>query len=77
MLHPPREMWENKPKGPLKSLSILLLSTNVFELWTLSKFPFGSGVCEIFKTVYSPKVVAHVLCVDTGRSSETAKAHRG
>eukprot|EP00497_Spongosphaera_streptacantha_P004730 TRINITY_DN5625_c0_g1_i1.p6 TRINITY_DN5625_c0_g1~~TRINITY_DN5625_c0_g1_i1.p6 ORF type:complete len:51 (+),score=15.23 TRINITY_DN5625_c0_g1_i1:454-606(+) len=22
-------------------------------------------------------VFAHVLCVDTGRSSETAKAHRG
>eukprot|EP00495_Collosphaeridae_sp_1-RS-2012_P004609 TRINITY_DN3917_c0_g1_i1.p2 TRINITY_DN3917_c0_g1~~TRINITY_DN3917_c0_g1_i1.p2 ORF type:complete len:51 (+),score=13.22 TRINITY_DN3917_c0_g1_i1:126-278(+) len=21
--------------------------------------------------------IAHVLCVDTGRSSETAKAHRG
>eukprot|EP00487_Bulimina_marginata_P009677 TRINITY_DN415_c0_g1_i1.p1 TRINITY_DN415_c0_g1~~TRINITY_DN415_c0_g1_i1.p1 ORF type:complete len:119 (+),score=59.22 TRINITY_DN415_c0_g1_i1:217-573(+) len=25
----------------------------------------------------SLRVIAHVLCVDTGRSSETAKAHRG
>eukprot|EP00495_Collosphaeridae_sp_1-RS-2012_P003812 TRINITY_DN3136_c0_g1_i1.p2 TRINITY_DN3136_c0_g1~~TRINITY_DN3136_c0_g1_i1.p2 ORF type:complete len:71 (+),score=15.18 TRINITY_DN3136_c0_g1_i1:80-292(+) len=35
--------------------------------------------CNFGSNKVSPDIISlpHVLCVDTGRSSETAKAHRG
>eukprot|EP00487_Bulimina_marginata_P004568 TRINITY_DN2115_c0_g1_i1.p1 TRINITY_DN2115_c0_g1~~TRINITY_DN2115_c0_g1_i1.p1 ORF type:complete len:115 (+),score=56.93 TRINITY_DN2115_c0_g1_i1:338-682(+) len=37
----------------------------------------NTDVLEILKGSVPSLNVPHVLCVDTGRSSETAKAHRG
>eukprot|EP00495_Collosphaeridae_sp_1-RS-2012_P007300 TRINITY_DN7014_c0_g1_i1.p1 TRINITY_DN7014_c0_g1~~TRINITY_DN7014_c0_g1_i1.p1 ORF type:complete len:69 (+),score=12.42 TRINITY_DN7014_c0_g1_i1:91-297(+) len=36
---------------------------------------YSSGYLDV--SVLRVRLLAHVLCVDTGRSSETAKAHRG
>eukprot|EP00487_Bulimina_marginata_P012473 TRINITY_DN8771_c0_g1_i1.p1 TRINITY_DN8771_c0_g1~~TRINITY_DN8771_c0_g1_i1.p1 ORF type:complete len:163 (-),score=59.95 TRINITY_DN8771_c0_g1_i1:3-491(-) len=33
--------------------------------------------CRFTHSITSSSLLTHVLCVDTGRSSETAKAHRG
>eukprot|EP00495_Collosphaeridae_sp_1-RS-2012_P003241 TRINITY_DN2693_c0_g1_i1.p2 TRINITY_DN2693_c0_g1~~TRINITY_DN2693_c0_g1_i1.p2 ORF type:complete len:88 (+),score=18.09 TRINITY_DN2693_c0_g1_i1:153-416(+) len=46
------------------------LNTLMSYVWKL--FPLESR-CPILLSLFR----SHVLCVDTGRSSETAKAHRG
>eukprot|EP00463_Aulacantha_scolymantha_P006436 TRINITY_DN8088_c0_g1_i1.p2 TRINITY_DN8088_c0_g1~~TRINITY_DN8088_c0_g1_i1.p2 ORF type:complete len:61 (+),score=12.97 TRINITY_DN8088_c0_g1_i1:237-419(+) len=55
--------------------------TKIFDLFFLQLFLCGFGMFSkdfifFLQTYFSP-LTAHVLCVDTGRSSETAKAHRG
>eukprot|EP00479_Gromia_sphaerica_P015576 TRINITY_DN994_c1_g1_i1.p1 TRINITY_DN994_c1_g1~~TRINITY_DN994_c1_g1_i1.p1 ORF type:complete len:76 (+),score=9.51 TRINITY_DN994_c1_g1_i1:281-508(+) len=45
-----------------------------FEDFTLRK---NLSPYRTYAVIIIPENVSHVLCVDTGRSSETAKAHRG
>eukprot|EP00495_Collosphaeridae_sp_1-RS-2012_P006592 TRINITY_DN61_c0_g1_i2.p2 TRINITY_DN61_c0_g1~~TRINITY_DN61_c0_g1_i2.p2 ORF type:complete len:60 (-),score=14.71 TRINITY_DN61_c0_g1_i2:2-181(-) len=37
----------------------------------------NTPVINVGSNIHKSLIDAHVLCVDTGRSSETAKAHRG
>eukprot|EP00495_Collosphaeridae_sp_1-RS-2012_P003235 TRINITY_DN268_c0_g1_i2.p1 TRINITY_DN268_c0_g1~~TRINITY_DN268_c0_g1_i2.p1 ORF type:complete len:105 (-),score=8.04 TRINITY_DN268_c0_g1_i2:2-316(-) len=51
----------------------LPITTYLYRTITLYGQSFQTVLVHCFMDI----VVPHVLCVDTGRSSETAKAHRG
>eukprot|EP00495_Collosphaeridae_sp_1-RS-2012_P007744 TRINITY_DN750_c0_g1_i1.p2 TRINITY_DN750_c0_g1~~TRINITY_DN750_c0_g1_i1.p2 ORF type:complete len:52 (+),score=12.73 TRINITY_DN750_c0_g1_i1:235-390(+) len=46
------------------------------NIWT-SIFYYRPNSIRVICMIMSIYLPPHVLCVDTGRSSETAKAHRG
>eukprot|EP00487_Bulimina_marginata_P011188 TRINITY_DN6654_c0_g1_i1.p1 TRINITY_DN6654_c0_g1~~TRINITY_DN6654_c0_g1_i1.p1 ORF type:complete len:189 (+),score=70.80 TRINITY_DN6654_c0_g1_i1:210-776(+) len=57
------------------------LYPDVGASWFLNQMPKGQDYCWsnrlFFNAIDGNPWFTHVLCVDTGRSSETAKAHRG